>query len=86
MRKEHRLRMCENRVLRRKFGPKREEVVGGWRRLRNEELHNLYDSPHIVKVLVTSFLFPCAQKHKGPIRWMSHFTNREKDLRICKET
>jgi hypothetical protein len=38
----------ENRVLRRKFGPKREEVVGGWRRLHNEELHNLYPSPNII--------------------------------------
>jgi hypothetical protein len=37
----HRLRVCENRVLRRIFGPKREEVGGGWRRLNNEELHNL---------------------------------------------
>jgi hypothetical protein len=38
----------ENRVLRRIFGPKREEVVGGWRRLRNEELHNVYASPNII--------------------------------------
>jgi hypothetical protein len=38
----------ENRVLRRIFGPKREEVAGGWRRLHNEELHNLYSSPSIV--------------------------------------
>jgi hypothetical protein len=38
------LRLFENRVLRRIFGPKREEVAGGWRRLHNEELHNLYTS------------------------------------------
>jgi hypothetical protein len=38
------LRVFENRVLRRIFGPKREEVAGGWRRLHNEELHNLYTS------------------------------------------
>jgi hypothetical protein len=38
----------ENRVLRRIFGSKREEVVGGWRRLHNEELHNLYTSPNII--------------------------------------
>jgi hypothetical protein len=37
-------------VLIRIFGPKREEVVGGWRRLHNEELHNLYGSPHIITV------------------------------------
>jgi hypothetical protein len=42
VREELRLRVCENRVLRRIFGPKSEEVVGGWRRLHNEELHNLY--------------------------------------------
>jgi hypothetical protein len=42
LRREHRLRASENRVLRRIFGPKREEVAGGWRRLHNEELHNFY--------------------------------------------
>jgi hypothetical protein len=35
----------ENRVLRRIFGPKRDDVIGGWRKLHNEELHNLYSSP-----------------------------------------
>jgi hypothetical protein len=35
----------------RTFGPKREEVVGGWIRLRNEELHNLYTSPNIIRVM-----------------------------------
>jgi hypothetical protein len=39
----------ENRVLRRMFGPKREKVVGGWRRLHNEELHTLYTSPILLK-------------------------------------
>jgi hypothetical protein len=43
LREEHRLRVFENRVLRRIFGPKREEVAGGWRRLHNEELHDLYE-------------------------------------------
>jgi hypothetical protein len=42
--------VSENRVLRRIFGPKREKVAGGWRRLHNEELHNLYASPDIVRV------------------------------------
>jgi hypothetical protein len=41
----------ENRVLRRLFGPKREEVAGGWRRLHNEELRNLYASPYIIRVI-----------------------------------
>jgi hypothetical protein len=41
LREEHRLRVNENGVLRRIFGPKREEVAGGWRRLHNEELHDL---------------------------------------------
>jgi hypothetical protein len=45
LREEHTLRVSENRVLRRIFGPKREEVAGGWKRLHNEELHYLYDSP-----------------------------------------
>jgi hypothetical protein len=39
----------ENRVLRRIFGPKRDEVMGEWRKLHNEELHNLYSSPDIVR-------------------------------------
>jgi hypothetical protein len=41
----------ENRVLRRIFGPKRDEVIGGWRKLYNEELHGLYSSPSIVRVI-----------------------------------
>jgi hypothetical protein len=41
----------ENRVLRRIFGPKRDEVTGGWRKLQNEELHGLYSSPSIVSVI-----------------------------------
>jgi hypothetical protein len=51
LREEHRLRVFENRVLRRTFGPKREEVAGSWRRLNNEELHNLCASPNIVRVI-----------------------------------
>jgi hypothetical protein len=41
----------ENRVLRRVFGPEREEVARGWRRLHNEELRNLYTSPDVVRVV-----------------------------------
>jgi hypothetical protein len=41
----------ENRVLRRIFGPKRDEVTGEWRKLHNEELHNLYSSPDIIRYI-----------------------------------
>jgi hypothetical protein len=47
LREEHRLRVFENRVLRRTFGPKRDDVTGDWRKLHNEKLHNLYSSPNI---------------------------------------
>jgi hypothetical protein len=49
IREEHRLRVFENRILRRIFGPKRKEVTGEWRKLHNVELHSLYSSPNIIK-------------------------------------
>jgi hypothetical protein len=51
LRKEHRLRVFENRALRRIFGPKRDEVTGSWRKLHNEELHGSYSSPSTVTVI-----------------------------------
>jgi hypothetical protein len=51
LREEHRLRVFENRVLRRIFGPKRDEVTGVWRKLHNEVLHGLYTSPSNVRVI-----------------------------------
>jgi hypothetical protein len=57
------LRIFENRVLRRIFGPERDEVTGGWRKLHNEELHGLYSSPSIVRVIK-------ARK----MRWAGHVT------------
>jgi hypothetical protein len=51
LREEQRLRVFENRVLRRTFGPKREETTGEWRRLHNEELNDLYSSPNIIQVI-----------------------------------
>jgi hypothetical protein len=51
LREECRHRVFENRVLRRLFGPKRDEVTGVWRKLHNEELHDLYSSPTIVRVI-----------------------------------
>jgi hypothetical protein len=50
LRAEHTLRMFENRVLRRIFGPKRDEVTGGWRKFHNEELHKSYSSPSIIRM------------------------------------
>jgi hypothetical protein len=55
------LRVFENRVLRRIFGPKRAEVTGGWRKLYNEELHGLYPLPSIVRVIKVS-----------RVRWAGH--------------
>jgi hypothetical protein len=51
LREEHRLRVFENRVLRRIFGPRRDKVTGGWRKLHNVELHNSYSSPNIIRVI-----------------------------------
>jgi hypothetical protein len=48
---EHRLRVFEDRVLRRIFGPKRDDVTGGWGKLHNEELHNLYSSQSIIRMI-----------------------------------
>jgi hypothetical protein len=52
--------VCENRVLRRIFRPKRDEIKGEWRRLHNKKLHNLYSSPTIVRVI------------KSRMKWMGH--------------
>jgi hypothetical protein len=49
LREENRLRVFENRVLRRIFGPKRDDVTGEWRKLHNEQLHILYSLPNIIR-------------------------------------
>jgi hypothetical protein len=63
LREEHRLRVFDSRVLRRIFGPKRDEVTGDWRRLHNEELNDLYSSPSIIRVIKSRRL-----------RWAWHVT------------
>ncbi|PNF14410.1 hypothetical protein B7P43_G01717 [Cryptotermes secundus] len=59
----NRLRVFENRALRRIFGLKRDEVTGGWRKLHNEELHNLYSSPSITIIF---------QQDGAPPHWGLH--------------
>jgi hypothetical protein len=65
LREECRLRVFENRVLRRIFGPKRNETRGEWRKLHNEELNDLYCSPNIVQVIKLRRM-----------RWVGHVAHR----------
>jgi hypothetical protein len=73
LREEHRLRVFENRVLRRMFGPKRDEVMGEWRKLHNEELHNLYSSPDIIKQV----------KSRG-MRWAGHVAGMGEERKVYR--
>jgi hypothetical protein len=50
------LRVFENRVLKRIFGPKIDDVMGGWRKLHDEELNNLYPSPSIIRTIKTKWM------------------------------
>jgi hypothetical protein len=59
--------LFENRVLRRIFGPKRDEVTGDWRKLHNEELHNFYSSPNIIRMIKLTRM-----------RWTGHAASMER--------
>jgi hypothetical protein len=69
---EHRLRISENRVLRKIFGPKREED-GSWRKLHNDELHKLYSSPNIVRVIKSRRM-----------RWTGHVARMGKERDVYR--
>jgi hypothetical protein len=70
LREEHKLRVFENRVLRRIFGPEWAGVTGGWRKLHNEELHNLYSSPCIIRVIKSRRM-----RWAGHVAWMGEKRN-----------
>jgi hypothetical protein len=72
LRKDHRLRVYENRVLRRIFGPKRDEVTGEWRKLHNEELHILYSFPDIIR------------QTKSRMRWVGHMARVGEERNVYK--
>jgi hypothetical protein len=65
LREEHRLRVFENRVLRKINGPKRDELTGEWRKLHNEELRDLYSSPSIIRIIKSR-----------KVRWAGHVARR----------
>jgi hypothetical protein len=71
LRKEHGLRAFENRVLRRIFRPKRDEVTGEWRKLHNEELHSLYSSPDIIR-----------QVKSRRMRWAGHVARMGEERKV----
>jgi hypothetical protein len=75
LREEHSLRVFENRVPRRIFRPKRDEVTGGWRKLHNEELRDVYSSPRIIRLIKTR-----------RIRWAGHIAGmgEKKSLLVGK--
>jgi len=72
LKEERKLRVFENMVLRRKFGPRRDEVMGEWRRLHNEELNDLY-SPNIVRVI-----------KPRRMRWAGHVARMGEERGVCR--
>jgi hypothetical protein len=73
LREEHRLRVFENWVIRRIFGPKRDEVTGEWRKLHNEELHILYSSPNIIRQITSRRM-----------RWVGHVVRMGEERNVCR--
>jgi len=73
LREERKLRMFEKMVLRRIFGPRRNEVTGEWRRLHNEELNDLYCSPNIVRVLKSRRM-----------RWAGHVARMDEEREVYR--
>jgi hypothetical protein len=71
IRELHRLRVLENRVLKKTFGPKRDEVTGEWRKLHNDELHNLYSSPDIFR-----------QIKSRRMRWLEHVAHMREERKV----
>jgi hypothetical protein len=71
LREEHRLRVFDNRVLRRIFGPKRDEEMGEWRKLHNEELRNLYSSPVGPKLIFDQMAAPVPKIMDGSLYSLS---------------
>jgi hypothetical protein len=73
LREEHRLGLFENRVLRRIFGPKRDEITGEWRKFHNGELHNLYSSPDIIRQMKSRRMW-----------WAGHVARREEGRNVYR--
>jgi len=73
LREEKKLRVFENMVLRRIFGPRKDEVTGEWRRLHNGELNDLYSSPNIVRVIKSRRM-----------RWAGHVARMGEERGVCR--
>jgi hypothetical protein len=87
LREDNRLRVFENRVLKRIFVPKRDEVTGEWRKLHNEELHNLYSSPDIFRK-IKSKRMRCAVHvaGMGEERIVQGFGNKARSKETVRKT